>query len=1391
MKKVLATCYFPAFDPPMSGGEAKVLNFYKQLGRHYDVHLVSLTYPTRSEIVRHTPTFTEHRIAKPPIFEEYWYALASAGTSGELSGLSAALMGRVGNELTATMEELAEDADIVIHDFPYMLACDPRPAQRRKLRVYNSHNFESSLFRGIVHNAPPEAYEMIERLEYETCRAADVILAASEEEAKAFSLYYGVPQDRISVVTLGFEPDDLKPVDSRSMSRSLPEPGFCFFIGSQHAPNIAAAEQVLELANEMPNERFVIAGSVCDVLPVGPANALLLGKVSDPERRRLFQDAGVFVNPMRQGAGVNVKMVEAFGAGLPMVSTKTGARGIDADERHMRVVETVEEMAQATRQFLETPRDEALALRAERQKLADAKYSWRSLADRAAHIIDNASKKSSTTEQLDSIALFINDFPIGDGLAGGQRRMLELIRNTSVAGEKVILTLTPDQMMATTLRAPDFTEINVPKQASQRHFEARMNERNVMSIADVAASLYAHDNALFVRWFQKLASRASTIVLEHPYLAPLLEFLPNDVQRPRIVYNAYNVETDLKKEMARAYRHTHAVQVGRIVAEVEALAVSSADKIVAVTDADANRFVELFQLTERPTVILNGTQVFDDQPERAAVSPDRPVELIFIGSAHPPNVSAMQEFVSSVMPQLEGCRLAVVGSVGNALQAETLPNNVSILGEVSDKEKWRLLQAADIAVNPLAIGGGSSLKIGDFLAAGLPTVTTAIGIRGFDLTNEQEVLVVNSGQDFAQAVHRLAGAPELMAKLSKYGVAYAREHLDWRVVGAEYSKLLDSRVNAIAQPVVKSLLAITFRYTEPRSGGAEEYLFNVLSALGKKRDLAIDLVSLDVERIENTMGVVCEGFGAAAKKPLYAPFARKLRLYDIDRRAHEDLSEASRILSDASIAEMAALSDRLASSAHESILLGGWHGLERSDDSRWRWTSGSASVLLVGDYRRLRLRGYAAQSGVLTVQQDDVSIATRKVAGEFDIDAPCLISGRARIELKFSAANRPHGESRTLGLMIREIMVYERNWRVLPMDVTLVETLAREDLGRFLDEAHGLALSRSDEINDAFLFARGLNSKEGVRSIAEIAHDYDYVLVHGIQFGFIHDVCVALKEVGKPFALIPHLHLDDFFYHWKPFYESLAAASAVVCPENEIYRSFLDRLHVNNILQVAGGGVTPSEFEALDDPQMLAAMAKHDLIRRPYFVVLGRKSPAKGYRATMEAYEVGKLAERMDLVIIGPDDDKAPISQEGVRYLGPLERSEMLSLLRGSVGLITMSESESFGIVVVEAWMCGKPVIVNGRCAVFRDLVEDGVDGYVVEGVNALAERMHELARSPEMRDGMGAAGRRKGLRKYDWRTVADSIGELLTTLPESRSSGAARHLTPELDVDHEPHQVA
>jgi glycosyltransferase involved in cell wall biosynthesis len=70
------------------------------------------------------------------------------------------------------------------------------------------------------------------------------------------------------------------------------------------------------------------------------------------------------------------------------------------------------------------------------------------------------------------------------------------------------------------------------------------------------------------------------------------------------------------------------------------------------------------------------------------------------------------------------------------------------LGYVEDLS--RVLAASDVALNPVTFGSGSNLKLPEYLAAGLPVVTTPIGMRGFEHLSQW--LTVAELSEFASAV---------------------------------------------------------------------------------------------------------------------------------------------------------------------------------------------------------------------------------------------------------------------------------------------------------------------------------------------------------------------------------------------------------------------------------------------------------------------------------------------------------------------------------------------------------------------------------------------------------------------------------------------------------------
>jgi GT2 family glycosyltransferase/glycosyltransferase involved in cell wall biosynthesis len=116
-------------------------------------------------------------------------------------------------------------------------------------------------------------------------------------------------------------------------------PHTILFLGSfRHVPNQVALEwfsrHVLPLIVERrPEARLLVAGS--DPLPRhayhDPLNAIeMLGFVDDIQP--LFARTAVFVCPIRSGSGVRVKLLEAFAAGIPVVSTRVGAEGLARED---------------------------------------------------------------------------------------------------------------------------------------------------------------------------------------------------------------------------------------------------------------------------------------------------------------------------------------------------------------------------------------------------------------------------------------------------------------------------------------------------------------------------------------------------------------------------------------------------------------------------------------------------------------------------------------------------------------------------------------------------------------------------------------------------------------------------------------------------------------------------------------------------------------------------------------------------------------------------------------------------------------------------------------------------------------------------------------------------
>ena len=184
-------------------------------------------------------------------------------------------------------------------------------------------------------------------------------------------------------------------------------------------------------------------------------------------------------------------------------------------------------------------------------------------------------------------------------------------------------------------------------------------------------------------------------------------------------------------------------------------------------------------------------------------------------------------------------------------------------------------------------------------------------------------------------------------------------------------------------------------------------------------------------------------------------------------------------------------------------------------------------------------------------------------------------------------------------------------------------------------------------------------------------------------------------------------------------------------------------------MEVPGGGIDKNEYRNIDSKPF------HQLLKskKPFFLVLGRKSGAKNYSSIIEAVERVNGNEHIcNLVMIGRDEDGAAIESQYTHYLGEQPREVVLGALKECYGLVTMSESESFGIVILEAWALKKPVIVNEKCPAFVELVEDKVNGLYAKESN-IADQLQLLLDNKDLSKKLGQTGN-AAIDRYTWRNI-------------------------------------
>ncbi len=284
------------------------------------------------------------------------------------------------------------------------------------------------------------------------------------------------------------------------------------------------------------------------------------------------------------------------------------------------------------------------------------------------------------------------------------------------------------------------------------------------------------------------------------------------------------------------------------------------------------------------------------------------------------------------------------------------------------------------------------------------------------------------------------------------------------------------------------------------------------------------------------------------------------------------------------------------------------------------------------------------------------------------------------------------------------------------------------------------------------------------RRMLQQAEQYDVVHINNLHYSHAYPAYRAARLRGVPVVITPHVHVEQRATYDIGYLRSVLRGSAAILADTAEEKAFLDSHAFSDFVTVAGVGLQLDRLPSLDR----AASRRQLGLPDDAFVVLflGRKVEYKGIQLCVEALaELRRTRPNIYLLAVGPETDFSRqlwvhYSQlDGLIVRDTVSDEERLHALNACDVLALPSTGEAFGIVYLEAWAYGKPVI-GANIASVSSLIEDSRDGYLIDPTksNELAARVAALADRPELACTLGQRGHAKLERRY---TLAH-IGELV-----------------------------
>ena len=402
-KKILVLSTYSVY-PPRGGGQHRLYNLYKNLSKHFDITVLA--------IVEYDNNYSDRILQNGlreiciPQSKEHAEKQREIEKKTGLNLFDVAMIENVSfsKNYVTKVDKFLPQSDIIISSHPYLFDLAKRVNEEQVI-VYDSIDVEYTQKSAYIKKSKIESdlANRVKDIEEKACKESDIVFATSEEEREELSGFYGISEKKIAVVPNGVDTHEISFVTEEEHEEQKALLGIkrptILFVGSWHPPNLEAMEFIVnDLARRNKHWIFYIIGSIKDyyiashhLLKKLPKNVLAFGVVEEEEKYELYKIADVAINPMFSGSGTNLKMLDYMSAGIPIVSTRIGARGLELVNENEGLISSAELFEKNIKILLEDHKLREKIRNNAREKV-EKHYDWKMIAEKASGCINSALK---------------------------------------------------------------------------------------------------------------------------------------------------------------------------------------------------------------------------------------------------------------------------------------------------------------------------------------------------------------------------------------------------------------------------------------------------------------------------------------------------------------------------------------------------------------------------------------------------------------------------------------------------------------------------------------------------------------------------------------------------------------------------------------------------------------------------------------------------------------------------------------------------------------------------------------------------------------------------------------------------------------------------------------